>query len=255
MCRRWNGAEWQTLESGKDFKPHAIGFGNGTWIKASRPKVEYTSSFGDTDKNMKQITHLEQAEGWTWQEWVQRERYETRFTSNDHLPWPISTIAQTTGDRFHISKGVQLADGLIGVDSPDANHPNYTDFKKFKDNAVILGKYDNCMAEGLTLGRSTSFITAVMCEMLRAYTVRSIDPAVCLQSQQMDAHCVPFLIHHDSSAHYHPRCEADFLLGHPRLVLLLHCIYLRFRLRNKRRAFQVPLSPYTVGTSQRRLPT
>merc|ERR1712139_231786 len=62
MCRRWNGAEWQTLESGKEFKPHAIGFGNGTWIKADRPKVEYTSSFGDPDKNMKHITHLERAE-------------------------------------------------------------------------------------------------------------------------------------------------------------------------------------------------
>lgn len=34
------------------------------------------------------------------------------------------------------------------------------------------------MSNGLTLGRSTSFITAVMCEMLRAYTVRSIEPAV-----------------------------------------------------------------------------
>merc|ERR1711918_122229 len=39
-------------------------------------------------------------------------------------------------------------------------------------------KKDNCVATGLTLGRSTSFITAVMCEMLRAYTVRSIEPAV-----------------------------------------------------------------------------
>jgi hypothetical protein len=32
------------------------------------------------------------------------------------------------------------------------------------------------MMEGLTLGRSVSFITAVMCEMLRAYTVRSLQP-------------------------------------------------------------------------------
>jgi len=30
--------------------------------------------------------------------------------------------------------------------------------------------------EGLTLGRSVSFITAVMCEMLRAYTIRSLAP-------------------------------------------------------------------------------
>merc|ERR1712139_180086 len=68
--------------------------------------------------------------------------------------------------------------GLIGVDSPDSNHSGYQAFKDFKKEAIILDKYSNCMAEGLTLGRSTSFITAVMCEMLRAYTVRSIDPAV-----------------------------------------------------------------------------
>jgi hypothetical protein len=178
MCRRWEGSSWKTLESGKNSKPHAISFGDGTWIKADRPAVEFTSSFGDPDNNMQTITHVEQAEGWTWEEWVQRSRYETRFTSNDHLPWPISTIAQTTGDRLHISKGVQIKDGLIGVDSPDADHPEYLAFKEFKENAVILDKYNNCMAEGLTLGRSTSFITAVMCEMLRAYTVRSIDPAV-----------------------------------------------------------------------------
>jgi hypothetical protein len=92
--------------------------------------------------------------------------------------WPLSTVAQVTGDRFHVSKGVQLADGLIGVDSPNSNHTGYQAFKDFKKEAVILDKYSTCRAEGLTLGRSTSFITAVMCEMLRAYTVRSIDPAV-----------------------------------------------------------------------------
>lgn len=32
------------------------------------------------------------------------------------------------------------------------------------------------MMNGLTKGRSVSFITAVMCEMLRAYTVRSLQP-------------------------------------------------------------------------------
>jgi len=36
---------------------------------------------------------------------------------------------------------------------------------------------DNCMREGMVLGRSTAFITAVMCEMLRAYTVKSSRPA------------------------------------------------------------------------------
>jgi hypothetical protein len=33
------------------------------------------------------------------------------------------------------------------------------------------------MKEGITLGRSTAFITAVMCEMLRAYTVKSTESA------------------------------------------------------------------------------
>merc|ERR1712159_353315 len=78
---------------------------------------------------------------------------------------------------MHVSKGVQLADGLIGVDSPDKNHSEYKNFMNFKKNAVILDKYSNCMTEGLTLGRSTAFITAVMCEMLRAYTVKSTRPA------------------------------------------------------------------------------
>jgi hypothetical protein len=186
MCQRFDGAEWQTLESGKDNKPFAIGFGNGTWISKNREKIEYTSHFG----NEESITHLERAKGWTYEEWIQRERYETRFTSHDHLPWPISTIAQTTGDRFHVSKGIMLAGresndlleppiitGLVGVESPTQDHPDYEAFKEFKKKAKKLGKKENCMAEGLTLGRSTSFITAVMCEMLRAYTVRSIDPA------------------------------------------------------------------------------
>merc|ERR1711998_459218 len=127
---------------------------------------------------MGSITHVEQAEGWTWEERASRQRYETRFTDENPLPWPISTIAQTTGDRIHVSKGVQIVPGLIGVDSPDESHPNYQQFVEFKKKAKKLAKEENCMAEGLTLGRSTSFITAVMCEMLRAYTVRSIEPAV-----------------------------------------------------------------------------
>jgi hypothetical protein len=181
MCRRWDGSEWKTLENGK--KPFAIGFGNGTWVGKDRAKLEYTSHFGQGED----ITHVDRAKGWTFDEWVQRDRYEVRFTSHDHLPWPISTIAQTTGDRFHVSKGTMIAGhvnettgitGLLGVDSPDANHPDHEAFAEFKKKAKKLGKKENCMAEGLTLGRSTSFITAVMCEMLRAYTVRSTDAAI-----------------------------------------------------------------------------
>merc|ERR1712019_154411 len=47
---------------------------------------------------------------------------------------------------------------------------------RFKANAPNIME-DNCMKEGITLGRSTAFITAVMCEMLRAYTVKSLRPA------------------------------------------------------------------------------
>jgi magnesium-transporting ATPase (P-type) len=174
MCRRWDGADWETIESGAEHKPYAVGSGDGTWIPSDRPKIEFTSHFG----NGESITHLEKAEGWTFDEWSSRQRYETRFTSENPLPWPISTIAQATGDRMHVSKGVQIVPGLIGVDSPDESHPQYQAFKDFKKNAKKLDKKMNCMATGLTLGRSTSFITAVMCEMLRAYTVRSIEPAV-----------------------------------------------------------------------------
>jgi magnesium-transporting ATPase (P-type) len=177
MCKSWDGAAWTTIESGAESKPFAIS-GNGdiddSWIPNNRPKIEFTSHFNGG----KSITHIEQAEGWTWDEWASRQRYETRFTDENPLPWPISTIAQTVGDRIHVSKGVQIVPGLIGVDSPDESHPYYQDFVDFKKKAKKLDKKENCMATGLTLGRSTSFITAVMCEMLRAYTVRSIEPAV-----------------------------------------------------------------------------
>merc|ERR1712137_438279 len=45
----------------------------------------------------------------------------------------------------------------------------------FKKNATNLVE-GNCMIDGIVYGRSTSFITAVMCEMLRAYTVASTRP-------------------------------------------------------------------------------
>jgi hypothetical protein len=177
MCKSWDGSAWTTTESGVESKPFAISGSadiDDSWIPNNRPKIEFTSHFNGDNS----ITHIEQAEGWTWEEWASRQRYETRFTDENPLPWPISTIAQTTGDRIHVSKGVQIVPGLIGVDSPDESHPYYQEFVDFKKKAKKLEKKDTCVATGLTLGRSTSFITAVMCEMLRAYTVRSIEPAV-----------------------------------------------------------------------------
>lgn len=138
-------------------------------------KIEYESDFG---KDGQSIMHVERPEGWTWAEWASRRNYETIFTTENPLPWPISTIAQTTGDRMHISKGVQIVPGLIAVESPNSTHPQYQAFMDFKKNAKRIDKKMNCVSTGLTYGRSTSFITAVMCEMLRAYTVRSIEPAV-----------------------------------------------------------------------------
>merc|ERR1719310_2712119 len=57
-----------------------------------------------------------------------------------------------------------------------AHDPEDAASKKFKEEAKKIND-DNCMVEGIKLGRSTAFITAVMCEMLRAYTVRSSRPA------------------------------------------------------------------------------
>merc|ERR1719502_2590582 len=45
-------------------------------------------------------------------------------------------------------------------------------------NAQYVGSQEsNCMAQGVRNGRTVSFTTAVFCEMLRAYTVKSDLPA------------------------------------------------------------------------------
>merc|ERR1712048_16262 len=69
-----------------------------------------------------------------------------------------------------VSDGVQITPGKRAHDEPN------NETIAFKANAPNIMK-DNCMKEGITLGRSTAFITAVMCEMLRAYTVKSVKPA------------------------------------------------------------------------------
>merc|ERR1712194_679264 len=64
----------------------------------------------------------------------------------------------------------------MGFAHDDVSGVNGTELAAFKASAPNIVK-DNCMKEGITLGRSVAFITAVMCEMLRAYTVRSTRPA------------------------------------------------------------------------------
>merc|ERR1712232_421624 len=68
-----------------------------------------------------------------------------------------------------VSRGVQIVPGRTATMEEDANAT------AFKASAELI--QENCMTEGITLGRSTAFITAVMCEMLRAYTVKSTRPA------------------------------------------------------------------------------
>lgn len=68
-----------------------------------------------------------------------------------------------------VSRAVQITPGKLASDAEDDAS------KEFKKYAPLV--QDNCMTEGIKYGRSTSFITAVMCEMLRAYTVKSVSPA------------------------------------------------------------------------------
>jgi P-type E1-E2 ATPase len=173
MCKRFDGANWQILETGK--KPWAVREKNydngnyGEWINRNRPQNLETFHFQAGTRNWEA-----QETGWTFEEWVKRERGEMFFESPDHPSWPISTIV---GDpKILVSRGVQIAPNCTATD-------NWHDWGcganmvEFKKNAPMV-RDDNCMKEGLKLGRSTAFITAVMCEMLRAYTVKSTETAI-----------------------------------------------------------------------------
>jgi hypothetical protein len=73
---------------------------------------------------------------------------------------------------------VQIVPGYIAAGEPPSAEEEAVaqlEFLEFKRTAKRLGD-SNCGGEGVKLGRSVSFITAVMCEMLRAYTVRSTLP-------------------------------------------------------------------------------
>jgi len=71
---------------------------------------------------------------------------------------------------------VQIVPGYIAAGPLPTEGTLLNQFLTFKRTAKRLDT-TNCMTHVLTLGRSVSFITAVMCEMLRAYTVRSLRPA------------------------------------------------------------------------------
>jgi len=174
MCKRWTGSAWETLEDGK--KPFAIWTddGEGPWVNRDRPAITRRDTFHATgESEPSSLTRDIRDQGWTIDEWIDRKRYVKTFRTEDIPPWPLSTMV--TGKSMHVSQGVQIVDGYIGAGDIPSDVLPRLDFLAFKDDAKRLDE-TNCMMNGLTLGRSVSFITAVMCEMLRAYTVRSLDP-------------------------------------------------------------------------------
>lgn len=176
MCKRWTGSEWETLEDGK--KPFAIWTedGEGPWVQHDRPAVTRTDWYNDLGGDKQDPSSLEreiQPVGWTIDEWINRKRYEKTFRTDDVPAWPLSTML--TGKSLHVSEGVQIIEGHIAAGALPADVLKRLEFEEFKASADRLDS-KNCMMHGLTLGRSVSFITAVMCEMLRAYTVRSLQP-------------------------------------------------------------------------------
>jgi hypothetical protein len=176
MCKIWTGSEWDTREDGQ--KPWAIDLdGEGNWVNRDRPSVtqidHFTEEYDNSGEGITTISRVEQEQGWTIDEWSYRTKYEITFRTDDIPPWPLSTMV--TGQSLHVSKGVQIVPGHIAAGPLPEDPAIRQQFLDFKDTAMKLNS-QNCMMKGLTLGRSVSFITAVMCEMLRAYTVRSLQP-------------------------------------------------------------------------------
>jgi len=148
--------------------------------KATQPAE--TQSYFYSAASGKSVSVTERQQGWTFHEWAEWQRYETVFQTNDPPAWPLSTVSGTK--KLHVSKGVQITQNKTTVDVPDDAA------RAFKQSAKIFK--DNCMTQGLKLGRSTAFITAVMCEMLRAYTVKSVKPfyAVFFRNRFMHVACL-----------------------------------------------------------------
>lgn len=180
MCRRWGEeSTWTTLESG--LKPFAIQTRNGDWIMKDRTseKIRHNLNNGDTREEELRAT------GWTFFEWIDRKPYQSMFHTPNPPVWPASAIS--TLPKMHYSPGVHVVKGcpattsymINGVEGWEDTYCNNETIQEevsaFKRKAKKIKA--NCMADGMTLGRSVSFITAVMCEMLRAYTVKSVLPA------------------------------------------------------------------------------
>jgi magnesium-transporting ATPase (P-type) len=180
MCQRFDGSDWVLLESGT--KPYAVrekddNDNYGPWINRDRAAIDEKFYFQNGHRDWRA-----QVPGWSFEEWIKREKGEMFFESPDHPSWPISTVV---GDpKIMVSRGVQIVPGCTATDDPATcggvngltpaqSTAAMADFKKTQK---VMDK--NCMKEGLKLGRSTAFITAVMCEMLRAYTVKSTENAV-----------------------------------------------------------------------------
>jgi len=222
MCKRWDGSAWETKEDGQ--KPWAID-SNGdadpddpddvpTWVPRNRPSITRRDVFGykadGTDADS--LERVEQAAGWTIGEWSYRKKYISVFRTDNVPAWPLSTML--TGESLHVSKGVQIVPGYYAAQDMPPEGQLRDEFLEFKRTATRLE--DNCMMEGLTLGRSVSFITAVMCEMLRAYTVRSLEPVwkVWNRTWQMHAACTSsFLL--TVSLTFIPGVKDLFKLGTP----------------------------------------
>lgn len=204
MCKRWTGSKWETLENGQ--KPFAIDVG-GTWVNRSRAAVfreDYFKNNKDTAAtSLSSITRTVQERGWTANEWIDRKKYVPVFRDEDPPPWPLSTMV--TGKTLHVSEGVQIIPGYIAAGEPPLDFAPRLEFESFKRTAQPLDD-TNCMMEGLKLGRSVSFITAVMCEMLRAYTVRSTLPVYEVWNRN-------WIMHAACSSSFLLTCSLTFIPG------------------------------------------
>jgi len=159
MCQHFDGSDWAVTESGT--KPYAI-YSDGKWITSNQAKE--TEEYFFKGGSVKTVTR---EKGWTFKEWVNRGQAEVVFDSDDPPKWPLSTISSK--GKIYLSRDVMIVKDKRATDAPNAA------VDAFKKNAENLVGH-NCMQDGIVYGRSTSFITAVMCEMLRAYTVASTRP-------------------------------------------------------------------------------
>jgi phosphoserine phosphatase len=102
---------------------------------------------------------------WTGDEWTERDMGAGYEPYNKKM-WQI-----TYEKKNEIKK--QCRDGEFSYTPPGASSPMPCD--------DLFSELDlsekNCMADGVRNGRTVSFTTAVYCEMLRAYTVKSDLPA------------------------------------------------------------------------------